>query len=102
MEHPQVEVKKVAQSRPDEKLMGRRTRRIALLACALVLAFAAMQVALPREEGFAAALINSTWGKWQEKRMEASREELMRGCVKQGFATFDACFDSSLSTMGPG
>jgi hypothetical protein len=101
MEHPELEVRKGAESRLDEELSGRRTRRIALLACALVLTFAAMYIPVPAG-GFAAALVDSTWGKWQQKRMEASREELMRGCVKQGFATFDACFESSLSTMDPG
>ncbi|MDR7009984.1 hypothetical protein [Paraburkholderia strydomiana] len=61
-----------------------------------------MQTALSREEGFAVALANSTWGKWQKKRTKASRQELISGRVKRSFAAFDACFKSSLSIMAPG
>jgi hypothetical protein len=49
-----------------------------------------------------ATVVNSTWGKWQRNRVEASQEELMRGCAKQGFTTFDACVRNSLSATGPG
>jgi hypothetical protein len=102
MADAQFEVTNGSKSQLKVKLTRRRNHRIAYLACALVLAVAAMDIHVSREDGLVAALVNSTWGKWQRNRIEASLEELMRGCAKQGFTTFDACFRSALSAMGPG
>jgi hypothetical protein len=102
MANAQFEVTKGSKSPPKVKLTRRRNHRIAYLTCAPSLAVAAMDVHVSREDGLVAAVVNSTWGKWQRNWIEASQEELMRGCAKQGFTTFDACFGSSLSAMGPG
>jgi hypothetical protein len=102
MANAQFEVTKGSKWPLEVKLVRRRNRRFAYLACALVLAVAAMYIPVSREDGLVAAAVNSTWGKWQRNRIEASQEELMRGCARQGFTTFDACFRSSLSVMGPG
>jgi hypothetical protein len=102
MANAQFEVTKGSKWPLEVKLVRRRKRHIAYLACALVLAVTAMYIPVSREGGLTAAVVNSTWGKWQSNRIEASQEELMRGCAKQGFATFDDCFRNSLSVMGPG
>jgi hypothetical protein len=100
--NPQFEVTKGSKWPLEVKLVKRRNRHIAYLACALVLAVCAMYIPVTREGGLVDAVVNSTWGTWQRNRIEASQEQLMRGCAKQGFTTFDACFRNSLSAMGPG
>jgi len=102
MANAQFEVTKGSKWPLEVKLVKRRNRRIVYLACAVILAAAAIYIPVSREERLVATVTGSTWGKWQRNRVEASQEELMRGCAKQGFTTFDACFRNSLSAMGPG
>jgi hypothetical protein len=102
MANVQFEVTKGSKRPLEVKLVRRRKRRIAYLASALALVVAAIYIPVSREDGLVATVVNSTWGKWQRNRIEASQEELMRGCAKQGFSTFDDCLRNSLSVMGPG
>ena len=62
MANAQFEVT-VGSKRPLEvKLVRRRNRRIAYMACALVLAVAAMYIPLSREDGLVVAVVNGTLG----------------------------------------
>lgn len=102
MANAQIEVSKGSKWPLEVKFVRRRNRRIVYVACALGIAVAAMYIPLSREDGSVAAAVTSKLSTWQRNRVEASQEELMRGCAKQGFTSFDACFRNSLSVMGPG